>query len=581
MQRSILVLLVLALAASVAWASKGVRTASARPVPFVEQVPAGPEKEYPPYAGERRESLVGTPTTLEGWYDYQSNGGGVQQIRTDPATGYIHVTYMLSEDSSSVSDSRRTGYAYSTDAGLTWNNFSNVRVPARRSGFPTLDIGRGPIAGATIISNHAIVIGTNNTTIVLVDYPPGQGVFSELGSQGPPAGGEPIWPQVAAGSDGSIITHSTINSTTLTQVNYLQRTVDLISWSLWLNVPGPNGSGGRGPVASTASGKVGALVWSSDPSPRGLGLWESTNNGASWPTAPVEIYPPERIVGGETLGVWVGHDITYDASNNALIAMNTSRQSPTGFFYAGSRIEFWSQATGFVTAVPWDSSLYPSLMVAQSNHLALGYPALALSGSRIVLAYQAFLSDTSSIDTSTGRHFGDIFYVQSTNGGLTWSSPVNLTNTPQMDERYPSISKWNPDGYAYVTWQEDTRAGSHAFNDEAEKSLSRLMFYRIDLNATGAPGEKPSGPSEFRLGHNYPNPFNPSTTIRFRIAERSEVRLAVFNTLGQEVAVLASGTREPGEYAVDFSAGNLPSGVYYYTLRAGARSAARSMLLLK
>lgn len=558
-------------------ARAGEKAREARPEIMTEvpaQVSQGTASRIPEQP--RPEGVIGVPTTLEGYYDYQVNGGAVRHVQADPATGAIHAVYMLSFDSSDVNGTRRTGYAYSSNGGTSWTNFSNVRVPDRRSGFPTVDIGRGPIAGATLVANHADVSGVNKT-IVNVDFPAGQGAFSELGTQGNFAAGEPIWPHVVGAHDGSIIVHAAINSTTLTDLNHRQRTADLLSWSTWSTIPQPNGTGGRSSMNATANGRVGMLVWASA---NGLRLFESTNHGATWPASSTEVYPPRRYVGNDTLGIWVGSDFTYDGET-PLVAINTSRASATGFFFAGSRIEFWSQATGFVDAVPWDSTRYPSTMVSQSNHLSLGYPAIAKSGSRIVIAYMAFRNDTTTIDTATGRYHGDIFYVQSSNNGVTWSNPVNVTNTPQLDERYPSISRWNPDGFAYLTWQEDTRAGSHAFSDNSPKSLSRQIFHKLDLTAVSV-GEPVAGqPSEFRLEQNYPNPFNPVTRIAYTVAAAAPVKLVVYNALGQQVAVLADGHREAGQYEVEFSSANLPSGVYFYSLTAGNFSAFKKMMVLK
>jgi hypothetical protein len=91
----------------------------------------------------------------------------------------------------------------------------------------------------------------------------------------------------------------------------------------------------------------------------------------------------------------------------------------------------------------------------------------------------------------------------------------------------------------------------------------------------------PGIPQEFRLEQNYPNPFNPSTTIRYGLPVRSHVRVAVFNTLGQQVAVLQNGEQEAGYHEVKFDGSKLASGVYLYRMQAGSYVETKKLLLVR
>ena len=75
-----------------------------------------------------------------------------------------------------------------------------------------------------------------------------------------------------------------------------------------------------------------------------------------------------------------------------------------------------------------------------------------------------------------------------------------------------------------------------------------------------------TAPTVFQLSQNYPNPFNPSTTISYSLAQAGNVRLAVYNTLGQEITTLVNEFKESGNYQISFDAANLSSGVYLYKL---------------
>jgi hypothetical protein len=88
-------------------------------------------------------------------------------------------------------------------------------------------------------------------------------------------------------------------------------------------------------------------------------------------------------------------------------------------------------------------------------------------------------------------------------------------------------------------------------------------------------------PNEYRLCQNYPNPFNPSTTIRYELKEAGRASLKVFDLLGQEVATLVDGEKAAGLHSVEFEAGRLASGLYFYTLRTNSNAMTLTMMLLK
>jgi hypothetical protein len=88
-------------------------------------------------------------------------------------------------------------------------------------------------------------------------------------------------------------------------------------------------------------------------------------------------------------------------------------------------------------------------------------------------------------------------------------------------------------------------------------------------------------PWEFMLYQNFPNPFNPMTTIRYDVPTMATVNITVYNTRGQRVAVLVDGTRQPGYHEVVWDAAGLSSGVYFYRIHAGDYVALKKLMLLK
>jgi hypothetical protein len=97
---------------------------------------------------------------------------------------------------------------------------------------------------------------------------------------------------------------------------------------------------------------------------------------------------------------------------------------------------------------------------------------------------------------------------------------------------------------------------------------------------------EPPIPDKFYLSQNFPNPFNPSTTIRYSVPADSYLTLQVFDALGSLVATLVDEQKSAGTYDLEFSINNIrkniiSSGVYFYQLRAGNFSDSRKFIILK
>jgi photosystem II stability/assembly factor-like uncharacterized protein len=178
------------------------------------------------------------------------------------------------------------------------------------------------------------------------------------------------------------------------------------------------------------------------------------------------------------------------------------------------------------------------------------------------ITWEHILADQAAFVLAIGTD-GTIFVgtagngvLRSTNDGVTWDSiNAGLTN------RWILTLAVSPGGHLF--------AGT-------ENGL-----YRSVSTVTTAIKNPGSAPTSFTLSQNYPNPFNPTTTIRYGLAGRSQVSLTVFNTLGQQVAVLQDGEKEAGYHEVTFDAGGLASGAYLYRLQAGDFVQSKKLILLR
>ncbi len=83
------------------------------------------------------------------------------------------------------------------------------------------------------------------------------------------------------------------------------------------------------------------------------------------------------------------------------------------------------------------------------------------------------------------------------------------------------------------------------------------------------------------MSQNYPNPFNPFTKINYELRVTNYAKLVVYDVIGKEVVTLVNEKQSPGTYQVEFDAGSLTSGIYFYRLTSGDFTDTRRMMLIK
>ncbi|NOX89485.1 MAG: T9SS type A sorting domain-containing protein [Calditrichaeota bacterium] len=192
---------------------------------------------------------------------------------------------------------------------------------------------------------------------------------------------------------------------------------------------------------------------------------------------------------------------------------------------------------------------------------------------------------------NSGTFKTDIYAAHSIDGGDYWSDPINLTDTPALDEYELNMSirsaNQNSRGdygkiwYAYCL--ADTASGDPATDSYIELSNAVWVGEASNFNPPAAIGDgNASVVRDFALRQNYPNPFNPTTTIEFVPLTTGKVTLTVYNAAGQEVANLFNGEVQKNRpYQVIFSGQNLASGIYFYQLKTEKNTEIKKMVLIK
>ena len=173
------------------------------------------------------------------------------------------------------------------------------------------------------------------------------------------------------------------------------------------------------------------------------------------------------------------------------------------------------------------------------------------------------------------------------NVNLNWETATELNNFGfEVQRKADKVSDWSILGFINGGGTKQTES-FYTFSDSRVNDNETLYYRLKQIDYDGTYKYSPvievhiNPVNDFVLDQNFPNPFNPSTKIRFSIPKSSYVKLTVFNPVGEEVAGLINGTLYAGFHEVNFSASEFPSGVYFCRLQYGGSSKMIKMLLLE
>ncbi len=219
-----------------------------------------------------------------------------------------------------------------------------------------------------------------------------------------------------------------------------------------------------------------------------------------------------------------------------------------------------------------DSILITTHNPSNYSSLTGGRPYFIRDGK--ILNIFAFI-ENNSFDKSA------LFYTQSP---IPFQPDLKIQVTPEFSfdtldvtlTANHKVSKQIPNGGCTVYWFLFNKSETGQYQSRIHGVKFKSCF---EVNITPISSEIPNS---FSLKQNYPNPFNPATKIRFDIpGSLKQVKLSVYNSIGQEVEVLIDEQLQPGIYEYDLNASSYPSGVYFYRLEAGDFSETKRMVLVK
>jgi len=386
-----------------------------------------------------------------------------------------------------------------------------------------------------------------------------------------------------AGTIGDGIFLSTDNGGTWGPVN--SGLADLIVWAL---AAMPNGQDGMVTFAGTHGG-----------------IFVTTNNGSSWTSVLSGVTVRDLLVDGTTVfaateggGVYVSTDTgsTWTQINSGLASLGSwaLATTPNG----GGRNLFVGLSGEGVFRSTDDGLNWTAANSGLTNPYLSALGSSRSSRTEILERDSVNGANLFAGTSSPPGNPNGVFV--STNDGESWTSVLTCSDVNAIAAFDTNVFVGTDGGGVYLLTNNGARwrrvntglSALHVMDLIVGRDASGTLYaatgngggvWRRPLSEmiTAVGQSIPDIPAEFSLEQNYPNPFNASTCITFSLPRASFVKLAVFNTLGQEVRRLVHGSVDAGAHRVEFDGGGMPTGMYLYVLStAGFRSGHR-MLLLK
>ncbi|MCB9210066.1 MAG: T9SS type A sorting domain-containing protein [Ignavibacteriales bacterium] len=176
--------------------------------------------------------------------------------------------------------------------------------------------------------------------------------------------------------------------------------------------------------------------------------------------------------------------------------------------------------------------------------------------------------------------------INENNIDIIWQTETEVNNYGFEIERKSETKNWNQIGF--VEGHGNSNSPKYYTYSDNSVNASGKYSYRlkqIDINGTFEYSKIVevifTAPKDFELTQNYPNPFNPETSIQFNLPIDANVKLSVFNVLGEEVVQLINGFKSAGIHNVTFDGGSINSGIYFYKIEANNFMQIRKMILQK
>jgi len=438
-------------------------------------------------------------------------------------------------------------------------------------------------------NNAAVAYHSANSNFVIyaVDNWPGMGIFSYFD---PPdmLTLRCYWPYLTVDRSNNIHIASCENNPTLggpQALGYTRSTNGGESWSTLFRVDTLE-TISQSVVSSPVSDKV-AIVYTH---PRDFDsqwfndvFYIESLDGLAWDFRTGKQNVTNYVTHPNTYWAYTDLAAVYDYDDNlniiwtALIASNDSLFYPATLFH-------YSTGSETITEIDTSRSNFETCSEGVWN-LPIAKMSMGVNEATnaIYAVYTHFDGDDCA---GNGYANGEIYMNYSVDGGASWSDAVNMTNSPSPNcgagdcdsDHWSSVAE-RVDDSLHVFYVNDKDAGGVP-QTEGVVTINPMLYMTFPNPVTGI-FDNSTVPTTFSLAQNYPNPFNAKTNISFKLENASNVELSVFDITGARVVTLVNGRLEAGQHSINWDAGKIASGVYYYNLKTNGEESTRKMTLLK
>jgi hypothetical protein len=574
------------------------------------------------------------------YYDLQSNYAMPHRLVMHP-NGSISATWTTSANDFSGFPQRGSGYNFRSTEGKWLTPDSNRVESSTRTGWPNIGILRN---GSEYIIGHE---ATNGGFAITKNNGPGTrpSLSTNILSE-PPY--KPIWGRAA--NDGDTI-HFICSYTDSAQPGekrapnrkgifapmVYSRSINAgTTWDIQHQMMPDYDStltnnGGSDQYAIDAKGTTVAIV-NADKF-QGVILWKSTDAGATFQRIIVDTFKYAPYTAKKLM---LDTPFTNDGTCDVIIDDNgkvhvfwgiarvgdddTTDEFYTDFF-ATQGIGYWNETIGVGQAIvdpgAFDRDGSGTIALDAATFFGLQNGNLPTpSGSATPLSHCSRLTNTNpmrqpnaAIDDNgniycvfsvpiegdvydLGGNYRDIAVVSSSDGGLKWSAPQDLTQVLTREEDFPSVAR-RANGFLHLMWQQDAIPGNNLSNNNANAQnhpvvLNDIMYQAIPVGDIlnnkigmiwGVNVDKPNTGEVMLVNQNFPNPFSGVSNVLVWMSAPGDIKLEVRNTAGMLVHSNTFSGLNRGNHILPIDANGLSAGVYTYSLTSGGSKVSRTMMV--